>query len=138
MKCKCTEVYLGPLQNLRWSSLWHKFWEDVQIFLLAIISAFVRLKPALHTTPIHLAKSASSLEVKKVLKKEIKWFKTERSLIMNNIMRSLNIVAIWQMKGLNITFINKNYVRLAHERDILFWLYYSLLSCIPKMIFSNL
>ena len=47
-------------------------WEDMQIFQLTIISAFVRLKPALQTTPIHLAKLASSSEVKTVLKKVMK------------------------------------------------------------------
>ena len=87
----------------------HMPWcKDMQIFQLTIISAFVGLKPALQITPIHLAKSASS-EVKTVLKKVIKeWkFKTEYSLLMNNIARNLSIVAIWQMKWSNITFIEK-------------------------------
>ena len=44
----------------------------MQIFQLTIISAFVGLKPALQTTPIHLAKLASSSEVKAVLKKVMK------------------------------------------------------------------
>ena len=48
------------------------WWEDMQIFQLTIISAFVGLKPASQTTPIHLAKLASSSEVKAVLKKVMK------------------------------------------------------------------
>ena len=48
------------------------WFEDMQIFQLTIISAFVRLKPALQAIPIHLAKSASSSEVKTVLKKVMK------------------------------------------------------------------
>ena len=46
--------------------------EDMQISQLTIIPAFVEIKPALQTTLIHLAKSASSSEVKTVLKKVMK------------------------------------------------------------------
>ena len=48
------------------------WWKDMQIFQLTIISAFARLNSALQTTPIHLAKLASYLEVKTVLKKIMK------------------------------------------------------------------
>ena len=48
------------------------WWENMQIFQLTIISAFVGLKPALQTTPIHHAKLASSSEVKAVLNKVMK------------------------------------------------------------------
>ena len=48
------------------------WWKDMQIFQLTIISAFARLNSALQTTLIHLAKLASYLDVKTVLKKIMK------------------------------------------------------------------